>query len=312
MCLQGLAGPRKMGFYRTFGTAHGLGGGGHVQFLQHAQGEGLALARRQLAQGLYQARVGLALFLRLRRTGAAVGPVDAAAFVLVLGRGQDAEYIGAYAGLLVLGAAIATAVNLVLPPLYLLPSELALDRLRDSLVEELDDLAAWLEDEGPLEPDEWERRRERLHPTIEAARSAVARTREASRGNPRARRHGDRTRSQAHRAEVLGTSAGVLDEIVRLLVAWERTGRDDVALGPRLRPDVAAALRSFAAALRAPAPDGAGAVDGGTDGAVAEFRQAVDRLRAAVRAVRVRSESDHLVAGALVVVLSRSAEVLSR
>lgn len=242
---------------------------------------------------------------------------NSALFVLILGQGQDAEYIGAYAGLVVAGAGIGIVVNLLWPPLPITPSELALGALRGGLVEQLDDLAGWLDDEGPVDAEEWERRRRALYPTIEGARAAVAHAGEASRGNLRARRQIERVRAQARQAVVLGTSAEVIDEVVRLLVEWERAGRDDVALGPRLRPEVATALRSFADALREPDDDGAAggtpgvAPDAPADDPAAAFGRSLDRLREAVRDARNRSGEDLLVAGALVVVLRRAADVLA-
>lgn len=239
---------------------------------------------------------------------------NSAIFVLVLGRGEDAEYIGAFAGLVAVGAVIGAGVNLLLPPLYLTPSELALDRLRDALIDQLEELARWLESDGPLEPDEWERRRQGLGPTIEAAQAAVARTGEASRGNPRARRHGDRTQQQARRVATLGAAAGVVDETVRILVDWEPTGRDDVALGPHLRPELAIVLRALAGALRTPAAgseqDGVAEGAAGAEGPRAEFGRAVERLQDTVREARTASGEDLLVAGALVVVLRRGATAL--
>jgi len=141
---------------------------------------------------------------------------NSAIFVLVLGQGNSTEYIGAYVGLVFVGALIGIGVNSVLPPLPLTPSDAALDELRDALVGQLDDLADWLEHKGPLEPEEWERRRRALWPTVEAARRAVARTAEARRGNVRARRHGERVTMLTRRADVLVTSAQVVDELVRL------------------------------------------------------------------------------------------------
>ncbi|MEL7976378.1 hypothetical protein AAG589_10980 [Isoptericola sp. F-RaC21] len=250
--------------------------------------------------------VGVALLCAGWRVFGGMGAwvANAAIFVLVLGQGESADYVGAFAGLVVVGAAIGTGVNLLLPPLLLTPSALALGALRDALVEQLDDLAGWLDDEGPLDAAEWERRRRALYPTIEGARAAVARSGEASRGNPRARRHGERARSQARQAEVLGTSAEVVDEVVRLLVGWERSGRAEVALGPRLRPELASALRSFARTLQ-----DAGS-DAGPD-AGAAFARSLDGLQDVVHDAREDTGDDHLVAGALVVVLRRGADVLS-
>ncbi len=81
-----------MGFYRAFAAAHGAGGGGPVQVLQHAQGERLALAGGQAAQRVHQLLVLLALFMRLCRVRAGIGPVDLAAFrVLVVAPERQAE-----------------------------------------------------------------------------------------------------------------------------------------------------------------------------------------------------------------------------
>ncbi len=270
-----------------------------------ALGADAVLAPSALAVALV---VGVALLCAGWRALGDMGAwvANSAIFVLVLGQGEGPEYAGAFAGLVAVGAAIGTGINLILPSMLLTPTELALDELRDTLREQLDDLARWLEDEGPLEPDEWERRRQRLWPTVESAWAAVARTHEASRGNPRARRHVSRVRTQVRRAEELGIAAAAVDEIVRLLVDWEHSGRDDVALGPQLRPGLVTTLRAFAAALGEPGRDAAPADDRRS------FVREVDGLQAAMRRSRERSSDDHLVAGALVVVLRRGAWCLGR
>ncbi|MEN5074032.1 FUSC family protein [Isoptericola cucumis] len=241
---------------------------------------------------------------------------NSAIFVLVIGQGEGVEYVGAFAGLVLAGAAIGTGVNLLLPPLPLTPSGVALDRLRDALVEQLEDLAGRLEEHGPVDAQEWDRRRQSLYPTIERARSAVVRTSEASRGSLRARRHRDRRGAQSRRDEALGVAAQGVDEIVRLLVVWEDVEREHVALGPVLRPRLAAALRAFAAALRDMiAQDGGSPEDrSGRDAAddpTRRFVHEVEVLRDAVRAARDGSGDDDFVAGALVLVLRRSAHALA-
>ncbi|MFD6176577.1 MULTISPECIES: aromatic acid exporter family protein [unclassified Isoptericola] len=248
--------------------------------------------------------VGVALLCAGWRVlgGAGVWVANSAIFVLVLGQGEDASYVAAFAGLILVGALIGTGVNLLLPSLALAPSDVALDALRDALAEELDDLAGWLEHEGALDAAEWERRRQALVPTIERARRAVDVARESSRGNLRAHRHSERASSQGRRARTLGTAAGVVDEVVRLLVDWEASGRDDVALGPPLRPAAARTLQALAAALQDTTED---------DEAARRFVDAVDDLRAEVRDSRERSGDDHLVAGALVVVLGRATEAVT-
>jgi hypothetical protein len=242
-------------------------------------------------------------------------------FVLILGNGGDGdgmEFIGSYVGLILVGASIGIAVNLLLPPLPLTPSELALGRLRDGMADQVELLANWLEDRGTLDPDEWERRRQELFPTVEGARAAVAQTREASRANLRVRykRNEYWVASQTRRAGALGTSAEVVDEIVRLLVEWERDGRDEVALGQRLRPEFAATLRAFASALRAAVtrdvadrPAAGAARDEAAD-AVARLDRSVEELRDVVRTAQRSSEQDYFVAGALIVNLARGADAL--
>jgi hypothetical protein len=250
--------------------------------------------------------------------------VTSAIFVLILGSGEGFGYIGSYAGLIVVGAAIGIGVNLALPPLPLTPSEVALTQLRDGLAEQVEALATGLEDRGTLDPDAWEDRRHGLLATIESARAAVSQMREASRANRKVRRTGyrDWVASQTRRAGALGTSAEVVDEIVRLLVEWERDGRDDLALGRQLRPTFAATLRAFAAALRAaetrdsdlePGPEGdAGARSAAQEAAEAVRRldESLDELRDQVREARRTSEQDYFVAGALVLDLARGADAL--
>jgi hypothetical protein len=268
--------------------------------------------------------VGIALLCVGWRVFGAMGDwaVMSAIFVLILGDGDGLEYTGSYAGLIVVGAAIGVGVNLLLPPLPLTPSELALGRLRDGLADQVEALATSLDNEGTLLPDEWERRRHGLFPTIEGARAAVAKTREASRANRRVRRNGNRDRvaSQTRRVGALGTSAEVVHEIVRLLVEWERDGCDDVPLGQQLRPAFATTLRAYAEALRsagtgdaadeAAAGAAAVAVAVATADAVARLDEAVDELRGVVRAAQRSSGRDYFVAGALIVNLARGADAL--
>lgn len=244
--------------------------------------------------------------------------VNSAIFVLILGAGEGMGYIGSYAGLILVGAAIGIGVNLLLPPLPLAPSENALARLREGLAEQVETLATGLEDRGTLDPDAWEGRRHGLIPTIESARAAVGQMREASRANRKVRRTGyrDWVASQTRRAGALGTSAEVVDEIVRLLVEWERDGRDDVALGRRLRPAFARTLRAFAAALRvaethdaANGPQGGDAARAAAD-AVHRLDESLGELRRQVREVRRTSDEDYFVAGALVLGLGRGADAL--
>lgn len=259
--------------------------------------------------------VGLALLCVGWRIFGEMGnwAVMSSIFVLILGNGDGLDYIGSYAGLIVVGASIGIGINLLLPPLPLTPSELALGRLRNGLAEQVEVLANWLEERGTLDPDEWERRRQQLLPTVEGARAAVAQSREASRANLRVRSSGNQhlLASQARRAGALGTAAEAVDNIVRLLVEWERDGRDELALGEHLRPDVAATLRSVASALRAAeTQNAAGEPAKEATEAVDQLDESIGQLRAAVRAAQRSTQYDYFVAGALVINLSRAAAAL--
>ncbi|MEU4386854.1 aromatic acid exporter family protein [Promicromonospora sp. NPDC023805] len=242
--------------------------------------------------------------------------VTSAIFVLIIGNGGEGDgfgYVGSYAGLILVGASIGIGINLLLPPLPLTPSELALGRLRDGLADQVEALANWLADKGALAPDEWEDRRHRLFPTVESARAAVAQTREAARANVRVRYKGNNywMASQTRRADALGTAAEAVDEIVRLLVVWERDGLDEVALGQHLRPEFAAALRAFASALRAAATrDADGTANKDAVAAVDRLDRAVHDLRGVVRTAQRTTEHDYFVAGALIVNLARAADAL--
>ncbi|MGI5187203.1 hypothetical protein ACQEVI_03560 [Promicromonospora sp. CA-289599] len=224
-------------------------------------------------------------------------------FVLILG---GVEYVGVFSGLVVVGATVAVTINILLPPLPLTPSRLALDRLRDVLVDQVDVLAERLQKEGPLDAEEWEDRRRQVTSTIDHARQVASSTREATRINRKARRYGKWATAQVQRAQALAAAAEVVNDLVRILAEWERRDRENMALGPGLRPELATALRAYANALR-PDPD---------DHAFAEATErcegSVDELGDAVRADARSSGHDHFVAGAVVVALWRGTAALTQ
>ena len=86
-------------------------------------------------------------------------------------------------GAVLIGAAIARvadtvlAINMLLPPLPLTPSRLALDRLCDVLVDQVEVLAERLEQEGPLDAGEWEDQRREVTSTIVRGRWSHRRAR---------------------------------------------------------------------------------------------------------------------------------------
>jgi uncharacterized membrane protein YgaE (UPF0421/DUF939 family) len=231
--------------------------------------------------------------------------VTSALFVLILGQADPEGYVGAYGGLVALGAAIGIAVNLLMPPLPLTPSELALDRLRDVLVDQLQAVADGLVREVPPSSDEWPARQRSISPVLAQARDSVADSREAARANRRARRYRIWAEAQRRRANALLEVADVVDDVVRLTAEWERRDREDVALGRALRPAAVAALHALAEALRSHDLDGADAE------ALERLDDATDELRRRVREVRAASEQDYFVAGAVVLEVRRAQQALA-
>ena len=251
--------------------------------------------------------VGLALLCAGWRRFGEMGTwaVTSALFVLIIGNDAKVEFVGAYAGLVVVGAGIGVVINLLVPPLPLTPTEEALDGLRDTLVDQVEALGDGLAGERPPSAEEWEERRREVEPTLTRARDAVARTREAARANIRLRRHRDWAASQVRRAQELEGSADVVESLVRLLVEWEREDRDDPALGARLRPLAARALDAYAGALRSVGTEPADA------DALRELSARTQELHDGVRAARREDDRDYFVAGAVVLALRRGVAVLT-
>ncbi|WP_265520363.1 aromatic acid exporter family protein [Oerskovia flava] len=230
-----------------------------------------------------------------------------ALFVLIIGNEDKVGFVTAYAGLVVVGAGIGILVNLAVPSLLLVPSERELTRLRDTLAEQLEEVAEGLEKESPPTAEEWAERRRAVQPVLEQTRASIARSQEATRGNVRARVHRriERTAQQLGWAQALDVGASVVSEVTRLVAEWERQDRSDVALGPRLRPTTAEAVAAYARALRAD--------DGSPDGpSTEEVTDAVDEVRREVRVVRGGSDEDYFAAGALVLALRRGVAALAR
>lgn len=221
-----------------------------------------------------------------------------AIFVLILGDVEALEYVGSFAGLVAVGAAIGVGVNLVLPPLPLTPADNALDRLGDVLIDQVVDLIDDLEHAENLSVDDWDHRRRSLHQTLDQTRRSVERTREAVRANPRVRRYRRWTEDQEARTLELETVTAAVDQLVSLLVDTA----ERVDLGEVLRRAFVDALRAFADVLRADAGDP------DRDEMVTRLDDAVRDLGRKVRA-EDPPESADLVAGALVLALQRAARV---
>ncbi|BDZ42413.1 hypothetical protein GCM10025865_17120 [Paraoerskovia sediminicola] len=179
--------------------------------------------------------------------------VTSSLIVLIIGNTDKLGFVGAYAGLVALGAAIGALVNTLLPPLLIVPSSIELDRLRDRLADQLETVVDGLDRSEPPAVDEWDARRREIRPVLERASAAAEESKEAARANIRALRRSTELQLLIARAEALRVAGETVEDISRLVMRWEAVGNDNLAFGPSVRPGVAEALTVYAKALRAEA-----------------------------------------------------------
>lgn len=220
-------------------------------------------------------------------------PVSAL-FVLIIGRNDPLEYAVAYPGLTTLGALIGIALNVAFPPLVLTPMADTVERLRGLLARQLRDVADGLTSEELPTGEDWSRRRHAIGPTTEETQRVVAHATDGRRANWRARRWDDAAEQRYQQARALQQVAYLIEDMVAVVVEQERSDRDEVALGPELRPPAVEALCRLADVLdsvegETAAPDALRAAD-----------RAVSDLADAIRRVRERSSQDLFAAGTIV------------
>lgn len=229
----------------------------------------------------------------------------AALFTLVIGHGE-AFYVGAYAGLTLLGAAVGVAVTLVAPTLPLAPARDALARLRRALAGQLRDLAEALDQDGAPTAEEWDASHRELRPDLRRMQGAVEEAEEAVRGNRRARRYAAELETIRRQRAAFGRVLTLLSDLVDLLATHERADQDQVALGPDLRPLAGRVLSRLADVLDS--------VDGTSADAEA-VRAAREDLRALVRATDSSRRSDMpgggtLAASGFIVIVGRALDAV--
>ena len=217
-----------------------------------------------------------------------------ALFVLIIGHGDAIDYAIAYLGLTGLGAVIGIVLNVTFPPLALNPMADSIHRLRGLLAEQLDELAEGLRSEEPLTAEEWAARERSIRPTTEEMQRVVGHATDARRANWRARRWDDHAQKRYHQARALQQVAFLIEDLTALVVEYERSEKDRVALGPALRPHAAQTLTSLAECLRSVKHDRA------DPDCLRASDAAVTDLAEAIRAARRDSDEDLFAAGALV------------
>ena len=229
----------------------------------------------------------------------------AAVFVLLVGRGQPGSYVAAYLGLTALGATIGLAVDVAFPALPINATKSVVTELRETLAEQLDDLADGLLREGPPNQGQWHERRRAIAPLVTRMRQMVDHTAEARRGNWRAgrwRSEAELLNRQAHAMEEL---AGQVRTMTGMVTEHERAELDKVAMGPSVRPYAAHALQAMADTLRS------------VDGSAADpellhrMDDALQRFVDEIRVTRDATGDDMFAAGELVMTLRRAVAALT-
>jgi len=224
----------------------------------------------------------------------------AALFVLVIGNADRVEYAAAYLGLTSLGALIGVLLNGAVPPLPLTPVADTLTSLRETLAEQLDDLADGLRQDDPPSLEEWEQRQKAIDPHARRLRRVVASASEARRVNWRAKRWREATDEQIEQAHALQRLVLIIEDLTVLVVDHERQELEQVALGPDLRRHAADAMGRAADVLRHADEDSTGSTY--HDAA----REAIDEMSAAVVEQQQKLGGDMFAAGAMVIALRQT------
>ena len=245
---------------------------------------------------------GIAGWRKLGEMGSWV-PVSGV-FVLIVGAGDPAPYVAAYLGLTTLGALVGIVINGLFPPLPLTATSLALRRLRAALADQLVDVADGLtQEELPSAPD-WQRRQRHLQPHVEDVRGMVQQTTEARRANWRARHWRETASRQYRHARTLEGLAGLVEQVVALVIERECAEAREVALGPGLRPVTARSLEAVSRVLRADP------FEPEWHRAYAELLDSLEELRDATRTAWRDEYEDRFTAAAIIVALERAAHSL--
>ncbi|MGY2130356.1 hypothetical protein [Blastococcus sp. SYSU DS0617] len=228
-----------------------------------------------------------------------------ALFVLIIGDTNPTGYVLGFAGLTLLGALVGLAVTAAFPPLPLAPAQEQLQLLRERLADQLDDLAGGLRLEHPPTAEGWQERIRTIDPVLASMRAAVEQTREAKRGNRRARRYAQDADQQLRQSRTLERLTLLVEELTDVLTDSERAEFEHVALGPPLRPAAARTLSALGGALRS--------VDAETAdrASLREAEEALQEFRDEVRRTRTTTQDDLFVAGSVIDAVRRGLMSLS-
>ncbi|WP_413450056.1 FUSC family protein [Georgenia phoenicis] len=235
----------------------------------------------------------------------------AALFTLIVGHGE-ATYVGAYAGLTLLGAAIGIAVLAVLPPLPLAPAQDAVARFRRTLAADLGELADLIEGEELPTLADWERDHAASPRERAQMHTAVSEVGEAAHRNRRARRYSGSIDALREEAVVLDRLGLVVSDLADLLLSEVGAGRADRSqlLAGDDGARVCEALRTISAALENTTPAGTADPHLGSDETPLSSAHATDAVREARNAAP--REDEKVLYDGIVLSLERAVDSLAR
>lgn len=214
-----------------------------------------------LGQGLLTLGLVVALGTLLagwRRLGGMASWVPVAAlFVLILGNADDGAFALAYAGLTGFGALVGVAVNMLFPPLPLNTADQTLQKLRDTMADQFDELSEALRNEKPLSVEDWETRRRTVESVSAETQESIREAADAQRANWRARRWQEQAKRQYDAALILEQLPFIVEDVGAILV-HETSGAEALPWSDPLRPRIAATLECAAEFLRSITAAGAG------------------------------------------------------
>lgn len=174
-----------------------------------------------------------------------------ALFTLVIGYGQT-DYVAAYAGMVLLGAAIGVVITLLLPQLPLAPAIDAIARVRDELAEQLQLLAKGLRAERPPDPEQWQELSRSLEPHRAAMRSEISGVTDSLRGNRLARHHATEVDILERQAKAFDRTTTMVQDLVQLIPETQQADAQVLSFGPAVRGPAACVLDALADLLDEP------------------------------------------------------------
>lgn len=234
-----------------------------------------------------------------RRLGAMASWVPIAGlFVLILGQANPDAYAVAYASVTAFGAVVGILVNLLLPPLPLDSADRVLDRLRDTMADQLDELAEAFRSERPPSREVLVEHRATVTSVHDEVREAIREASEAQRANWRARRWQRRAQRQYASALTLEQLPLITQDVTAIL---EHHAGDAETLpwGDPLRERIATTLTCTAEFLRSIDADGA------DQEVAAHMDDALEDLTEHVRDTRRSSDEDLFGTASLITTFSR-------